>query len=95
MPTPEELTAALAEVKAASDKELEAAPSEDTVTDKTEIEAALADTVESVEEDVDEMTALQRRIANILLEYNNEVSSIPRSSEYWQLQNRYNTLRNP
>lgn len=93
MPTPEELTAALAEVKATSDNGV--APSEDTVTDKDVIEAALADTVESVEEDVDEMTALQRRIANILLEYNNEVSSIPRSSEYWQLQNRYNTLRNP
>lgn len=93
MPTPEELATALANVKATSDNGV--APSEKIVTDKDVIEAALADMVESVEEDVDEMTALQRRIANILLEHNNEVSSIPRSSEYWQLQNRYNTLRNP
>jgi len=93
MPTPEELATALANVKATSDNGV--APSEKIVTDKDAIEAALADMVESVEEDVDEMTALQRRIANILLEHNNEVSSIPRSSEYWQLQNCYNTLRNP
>lgn len=90
MPTPEELTAALAEVKAASDKELEAAPSEDTVTDKDVIEAALADTVE----ELDEMTSVRNRLSEILLEHNNEIASIPRSSEYWRLQNRYNTLRN-
>ena len=83
MPTPEELVA----------DDVKAAPDEGAVlTDKAEIEAALADTVK---EELDEMTVLRNRISQILSDHNNEVTSIPRSSEYWQLQNRYNALRNP
>ena len=89
MPTPEEMAEALAKVKADASAEL---PATETVTDAAQIEEALADTVE---EPVSEILAVASKIAEILKEYNNEVSSIPRSSEYWDLNNRFNALRNP
>ena len=63
------------------------------ITDKAEIEAALADTVEELPKD--ELSQVHARICEILLEYGNEITSIPRSHEYWKLMNRYNGLRNP
>lgn len=94
MPTPEEMAATLLAIKAnaeVKDKPL-ANDTEAAVTDKAEIEKALADTVEPVE---DAAESVRLQIVAILNEYNNEVTNIPRSSEYWRLMNRYQSLRNP
>lgn len=93
MPTPEEMAATLLAIKAnaeVKDKPL-ANDTNTVVTDKVEIEKALADTVEVV----DEAESVRLQIVAILNEYNNEVVNIPRSSEYWRLVNRYQFLRNP
>ena len=88
MPTPEELVAALAEAKASLETESEV------VTDKVEIEAALADTVEELPID-DSLVGLMNRAGELLRNHNGVITDIPRTSEYWSLMNRINALRNP
>ena len=87
MPTPEELVAALAEAKASLETESEV------VTDKVEIEAALADTVEELPDD--SLVGLMNQAGELLRKYNGVITDIPRTSEYWSLMNRINALRNP
>lgn len=95
MPTPEEMAAAMASVlENKQEPEPKEPETSDVITDKAEIEAALADTVEELPVD-DSLLDLMNRASNILKEYNGVVADIPRSSEYQSLMNRINTLRNP
>ena len=92
---PEEMIAAMASAKAAEEKpEVKESESSTVITDKALIEAALADTVEELPVD-DSLLGLMDRASKILKEHNGVVTDIPRSSEYWSLMNRINTLRNP
>jgi len=93
--TPEEMIAAMASAKATEEKpEVKESESSTVITDKALIEAALADTVEEFPVD-NSLDGLINRVAKILQDYNGVVTDIPRSSEYWSLMNRINTLRNP
>ena len=95
MPTPEEMAAAMASVlKNKQELEPKEPETSDVVTDKAAIEAALADTVEELPID-DSLLGLMSRALKILQEHNGVIADIPRSSEYWSLMNRVNTLRNP
>lgn len=93
--TPEEMIAAMDSVKVTEEEpEVKESESSTAITDKALIEAALADTVEELPVD-DSLDGLINRVAKILQGYNGIVTDIPRSSEYWSLMNRINTLRNP
>ena len=89
----EDIKAALAAAKAEVKAEAKEPEKSIIITDKAEIEAALADTVEELPKD--ELSRVHARICAILLEHRNEITSIPQSHEYWKLMNRYNGLRNP
>lgn len=100
MPTPEEMVASMTAAKAeleskAEVKEVTVAPVVEpdaitVVTDKAEIEAALADTVV----EPTEMELVLAEIAKIHSQYNSR-SDIPVGHQYWVLCNRLNSLRNP